>query len=788
MNKTTALIILALLIFITSASAQTDNNSTIKGQVVTFNGTPLSSVTIQIKNKPIKATTGKNGRYQLPNLPEGILVVEAMHPEYRTQTIATKLNIGETREINFQLKPYNPDEEEEIIAISTDKVFSPYKDSIRPGPTHSASSTYLHHAMIFSPGLRMETTCQNCGFSHIRINGLKNSHSQLLINNQPLMNNLLGGYGNKMLPSDMVNKIEIIRGWSPASYASAIAGNINLELKEPDNNSYELGINNNIIGVGTSGIGGLANGFSLNMNTSIVSPEKKTGMVLYGFFRDNEPFDANNDEFSELPGIRNTSIGAKVFHHIDSNKKLTVDFFKLNDTRSGGNYYRNLPHTTDITEKVSHNVTTGLLSYEHSINQQNLFTLYLSGQKANRDSYFGAQQSLEGYGNTEDISYNIGSQYKSTFKHASLTIGVEYKGGMLKNKELGYQDINNAGINENNQTIYIPYTGNKTIDDQNSNIFASFSQYELYLSNLTISAGARYDHFEIKNTVRKGQKTEGDIISPRVALKYKMASFLQSLVSYSHGYRAPQIFEDNLHVATSGLRQVYYQNSQELTKETSHNFLAKMNFENQYNNTLINFSIEGFYTQLTDAFAINFGVPDNEGVVINTWFNTLKGAEVKGGHIGLEIMHADNLSLKSAFTIQTSEYKGPQAFNQRSFLRTPDKHGYLIIGWEPIKNLTISSTTNYTGKMLVPYFGNQGNVAQTGQLRKTDRFFDVGMRVLYNLQIGESSLQVYTGMRNIFNAYQDDFDRGINRDPAYVYGPMDPKSLYFGIRMGNLLK
>jgi outer membrane receptor for ferrienterochelin and colicins len=48
-----------------------------------------------------------------------------------------------------------------------------------------------------------------------------------------------------------------------------------------------------------------------------------------------------------------------------------------------------------------------------------------------------------------------------------------------------------------------------------------------------------------------------------------------------------------------------------------------------------------------------------------------------------------------------------------------------------------------------------------------------------------ASIQIYAGVKNILNSYQDDFDRGIDRDPGYVYGPMLPRTIYVGLRIGN---
>ncbi len=35
----------------------------------------------------------------------------------------------------------------------------------------------------------------------------------------------------------------------------------------------------------------------------------------------------------------------------------------------------------------------------------------------------------------------------------------------------------------------------------------------------------------------------------------------------------------------------------------------------------------------------------------------------------------------------------------------------------------------------------------------------------------------------MFNAFQDDFDRGPSRDSAYIYGPGSPRCWYAGMKL-----
>ncbi len=99
----------------------------------------------------------------------------------------------------------------------------------------------------------------------------------------------------------------------------------------------------------------------------------------------------------------------------------------------------------------------------------------------------------------------------------------------------------------------------------------------------------------------------------------------------------------------------------------------------------------------------------------------------------------------------------------------------------------ISSTGNYTGKMLVPYFGPTISDPDAGELRTSPNFFDLGLKARYNIKINGATLQLFGGVKNIFNSYQNDFDTGINRDPGYIYGLGEPRSVYIGLKIGNLV-
>ena len=70
----------------------------------------------------------------------------------------------------------------------------------------------LSDGLKFQPGLRVETNCQTCNYTQLRLNGLGGGYSQILINGRPIFSPLMGMYGLEQLPKSMIDRIEVVRG------------------------------------------------------------------------------------------------------------------------------------------------------------------------------------------------------------------------------------------------------------------------------------------------------------------------------------------------------------------------------------------------------------------------------------------------------------------------------------------------------------------------------------------------------------------------------------------------
>ena len=68
--------------------------------------------------------------------------------------------------------------------------------------------------------------------------------------------------------------------------------------------------------------------------------------------------------------------------------------------------------------------------------------VYASAQHIGRDSYYGTEQNLNAYGETEDLTVVAGTQYiysfdKCLFMPADLTAGIEYNYDNLRDEMKG---------------------------------------------------------------------------------------------------------------------------------------------------------------------------------------------------------------------------------------------------------------------------------------------------------------------------------------------------------------
>lgn len=791
---------LSIFVLIISNCILYSNNSgegfKINGKV-SCNGYEIPFANIIVKGTTIGTVSNEHGHFNLNGIKSGkiVIVVSAIGYKPKEVEITASPDNQTSLDLNLEEDVMNIEE----VVVSADRSAQKRTqapvivNTISPKIFNSTQSVVIGEGLNFMPGLRLENDCQNCGFTQVRMNGMEGPYSQILINSRPIFSGLAGVYGLELIPANMIERVEVVRGGGSALYGSnAIAGTINIILKDPTVNSYELGFNSAFNGIGYSKSNGPVADYSANFNASIITDSEQTGITVYGFMRDREMFDANSDGFSEIAPMGNLSLGTRLWQKIGTRSKVAFDFFNIREKRDGGNMQEYPLHERDVAEAVKHDMRAGALTFERYFRQYDLLSVFVSGQFLNRDSYYGANKSLSSYGVSKDITYNTGVQYKGLIGKSTFIVGIETTGSHLTDKKLGSPDLLHPTyeidpITGDTIGVTFPHSPNTLVSDQTLTTSGAFAQYEIGFSKFKATIGGRFDRYEVQDKAKtNSQDKEGNVFVPRISLLYNATDWLQARMSYSQGYRAPQIFDEDLHIETSGARQVINENDPNLKQENSHSVMASIDVNKSIGSIYTGLLVEAFYTRLSNPFVNEIGTPDENGTVVYTRKNATDGAEVKGVNIEFKLKTLKDFSLTSGFTIQTSLYDAPQEFNERKFFRTPNNYGYITVDWDFLPNLCLSASGNYTGKMLAPYFGPNTDPIN-GELRETEKFYDLGIKVSYDFKIKTNTLQVFAGMKNILNSYQKDFDTGIDRDPAYIYGPTSPRTIYFGVRFGNFL-
>jgi len=722
----------------------------------------LPFIAIMVKGTTIGTTTDATGHFIIGKVPEGKQTLVVKGVGYTPQEKEIVVTKGSPVEINFELSEDLVQLNEVVVSSNrnetTRREASSIVNIITPKLFETTSSVCLAQGLSFQSGLRVETNCQNCGFQQVRINGLDGQYSQILIDSRPIFSALAGVYGIEQIPTNMIERVEVVRGGGSALFGSnAIAGTINIITKEPMSNS--LTASNQ-----TTYIGGANPDYNTSLNTAMVSNDKKTGVTMYTSSRQRSPFDADGDGFTEIGVLKSLSMGLRSFYKMNNNSKLSAEYHNLGEYRRGGNKLDLPAHQADITEFTDHNINSGGVKLDiFSDDYKNRLNVFASSQSIDRKSYYGAKKNLNAYGTTKDLSAVTGLQYmyamdKLLFMPADLTIGSEYNYNAMTDSQSGYNRIIH-------QTVYT---------------YSAYFQNEWKNKYWSILLGGRLDKHNLINHV---------IASPRLNLRYNPSEFVNFRASYGSGFRAPQAFDEDLHItAVAGEVQIIKLDPN-LKTERSNSYSFSGDFYKTFGTVQTNLLIEGFYTDLNNVFILQ-KLPKENPTDVNTTLirkNGL-GAVVKGVNVEAKIMASKKVQFQTGATLQQSQYKegqiwsdNPNLLPQINMFRTPNTYSYFTFSYLPVKEFSISLTGTYTGSMYVQHYA--GYVAEDVVV-KTPQFLDANIRCSYDFAISEGTkLQLNAGVQNILNSYQSDFDKGEDRDAGYVYGPSLPRSVFVGLKL-----
>jgi outer membrane receptor for ferrienterochelin and colicins len=721
----------------------------------------LTGVNVFFEHTTTGAATDEHGNYVISNAPFGEWHVVASIMGYQRVHEIVRITADETITLNFELKPTILEMGAVVVTgTSTPHLLedTPVRTEVIPRRIiEQKQAINLAEALSFQTGIRVENNCSNCNFSQVRILGMDGKYSQILIDGDPVISSLAGVYGLEHFPEEMVDQIEVVKGGGSSLYGGgAVAGVVNMITRRPLLNQVRIKYQSH------------STGGELDQHVGAVAETvfKKgtSGAYVFGSFRKRNPYDHNEDGFSELGELRNETIGFKWYYQPFMNSELLASLHQIHEERRGGNKFDQPVHEAEIAEWLEHWRTGGSLRWSHRPTPLWDYRVYYSFSNINRKSYFGGRggdtpedqlEALTFYGKTDNPLQVAGFQTNYRMSQHLFTGGVQYSHDQINDKTAA-------------ETAYF-------LDEVHHDL-GIFLQDNLHFGSdeqLEFVVGARMDqHSELENW----------IFSPRLNAKFEITNGLKLRAAYTTGFKPPQTYDEDLHLCGLEGDQRIIRNSSDLREERSHSYSGGLEFTGYLKNIPTMFSLTAFYIRLSDSFSEQFVIKQGN---IERWERVNSdGADVKGIEIELGLRPLGRLEVRTGVTYKKSQYDTPnEDFNSTNFFRTPDLSADLRLSWNATNNLDLFANGRYLGEADVPH-----EKAVEGQddprllLETSDAFVEIDLGLSYRLPLNNGlNAKINLGIKNALDAFQDDLDFGADRDPAYVYGPTRPRSFYFGL-------
>ncbi|MEM8995182.1 MAG: TonB-dependent receptor [Acidobacteriota bacterium] len=746
----------ALLTLIASASwADTDSPETAAAGSCAFEATvidsdqqPVSGAVVQLLGAEERLTSDSAGvvcaaevaagRHQLLVVADGFSVLDA--------TVTKKE--GVPMQLTLELTPAFG-EEMVVTGTRTAKRLAEtpvHVQLINRDTIEASGSRTLADAIELTPGVRIENNCQNCNFSQIRMLGLEGPYSQILVDGQPTVSSLALVYGVEQFPASALEDIEVVKGGGAAIYGSgAVGGVVNLIPHSPLETRVALDARS------------IETGGELGHSVSVVgdwSPrDRRTGISFIGQLDEVDPADLDGDGFTEVTSRELTTVGLRGEHYTTGDKgRFTGEVNYTEADRRGGDLVRFdlLPEQTELTESASTERLGLSATFLHTVSSRFDYRLAGSYADTSRDSYYGGGFDPNAYGTTENPLWIVDAQANRYHSRGTYSFGANYSRDEIDDRQPGYNRI----LQETFTNLGVYAQDDRTIGDR-----------------WTLIYGVRADDHSA---------LEDPVVLPRIAAMVALKDDLTVRLSYARGFRAPIIFDEDLHIELAGGAGQVIRQADGLVEEQSDAYLASLEWRPTFGRKgSASLEVTAFRTDLDDLFDVieadDPTTPDQQEFLrVNA-----EGARVEGVELTASMRWGSRFTLQAGYVIQSSRFDEPEPdFGSLRFFRSPDQYGTLSLRTRLPADVDLFVGARYTGEMVAGHFA--GFIPED-RLERTPSFLELDVNLSRRFELAGNAFTITAGAKNLTDEYQEDLDQGPDRDSGYVYGPRLPRTYQIGI-------
>lgn len=740
---------IALLLGASALFAQTAADLTLSGRVVDDLGAPVGGAVIEAPDAKRRTLTDGDGEFRLKGLSAGSLRLVILPP---TPSLAggeeiVTVTVDRDNRIELVLSPPQTGDVFESVVVTGSGTESLLKDA--PVRTELITSdlvddqvkTTLTEALTATvPGVRVENNCANCGTNAVRINGLEGGYTQILEDSLPSYSGVQSIYGLDQMPTAFIEQVEIVKGGASALYGpNAVAGVINLISKEPRDYYFRLdaqtgwhrGRPETQYGA-ASQLVELPGGFSADLH-------------YRGIHRTH--IDRDRDGFTEFPKRDLQSGGGSLYKRFfDGAAQLRITGVTADEFRRGGSQLDQRPEDTQVTEQLLSGRSLVGARWQHSVSPNTFYSLSSSFSYLGRSSYYGADFDPNAYGATRNPLWVSDLQVGHAKGRHTVLGGFQYWREFVDDTIPAY---------------------NRSLDDLFTNA-GMYVQDEIRLSpQLVVIGGLRAD---------KSNVVENWIFSPRASVKYGITQNLSLRAGVSTGFRAPVVFDEDLHIALVGGEGFIIERSPELREERSLSFLGGLDYVGEVAGRRYSIGANFFSTSLDNNHQLEEEEVDGFRRLVRV---NGAGSYVRGVDLNANFDITSRLRFRSGMTFQTARFLEPEPqFGSLDFFRAPNRYGFVGADLDLPNEWEVIFTGDYTGSMLVPHYA--GFIPED-RLETTRSFFVPSFVVSKMLRPSERvAMRWYLSARNVTDTFQQDIDQGPLRDVTYFYGPAQMRQFTIG--------
>jgi outer membrane receptor for ferrienterochelin and colicins len=744
---TLPLLLLALSAITPALAGAQDASCVVAGVVTDATGLPLPGAVVSIERTTVETTSDADGRFCIASAPVGPLTLTASLAGFTPQQLESNRRGSDPATLTFRLAPEFSDQLV-VTATRTERRLDdvPVRTELvtREAIERIAART-LADAMEFTTGVRVESNCQNCNFSQIRLLGLEGPYTQILIDGQPVISSLAQVYGIEQLPARMIERIEVVKGGGSALYGpGSVGGVVNVISREPSRSGGAAEMRSELVG-------GVPN-YLANGALDWVDAGRQSYFTAFAQSDRVKPLDITDDGFTEVSRRNLNAVGARFARYALANRaKLTVDGTRTTEDRRGGNLLRLAPHEADIAESIETWRSAGSATWFHMADRRFDYRATFAISATDRDSYYGTGRDPDAYGQTRSALTVFDTQFNHYATRHTFSWGLQGSSETLDDHQPAYH---------------------RALAGRYRNVGLFAQDDWTFAEGWQAILGLRVD---------RHSAVDAAIASPRAALMVSPRENLDFRVSLARGFRAPQVFDEDLHLSSVAGEARIIEISPDLREERSTNVMAGLEWKPQAGRGQALVEFNAFHTRLTDLFHVSEA--DDPSTAHFEFVKTnFGGARVYGVELNVGWGIEDHLIFQGGIVTQRARFDEAEPdFGSRDFFRTPEHYGNLTATWnhEPLGELFVG--LRFTGSMKAPHYAgyvDEDRLEHTPVFTTVDASFSRPL-----LTQGDRTLVLSVTGRNLTDAFQPDVDQGIFRDSAYVYGPRFPRSVSAGLRV-----